>query len=82
MRVLVSEDTSPSRDAMHAGRLAELAMAMGALPEDQRTAVELRYLQGLSVADAAGRMGRTMVLVMGLLYRDAQALRRRINERR
>jgi RNA polymerase sigma-70 factor (ECF subfamily) len=80
--LLASEDTSPSRDAMQAERLVELAAALAALPEDQRTAVELRYLQGLSVSAVASRMGRTTVSVTGLLYRGTQALKRRMGEPR
>ncbi len=80
--LLASEDTSPSQDAMHAERLVELAMALGALPEDQRTAVELRYLQGLSVSAVAQRMDRTTVSVTGLLYRGTQALRQRMRDPR
>jgi RNA polymerase sigma-70 factor, ECF subfamily len=80
--LLASEDTSPSQDAMHAERLVELAMAMDSLPEDQRTAVELRYLQGLSVSAVAERMARTTVSVTGLLYRGTQALKRRMGELR
>lgn len=78
--LLASEDTSPSRDAMHAERLLELATALATLPEDQRTAVERRYLQGLSVSAVAERMTRTTVSVTGLLYPGTQALRRRMGE--
>ena len=45
------------------------------LPEDQRVAVELRYLKGLSVPEIADQMGRTTVSVTGLLYRGTKALR-------
>ncbi len=78
--LLASEESSPSQDAMHAEQLVELAMALAGLPEDQRTAVELRYLGGLSVADIAHRMGRSTVSVTGLLYRGTQALRQRMSE--
>jgi RNA polymerase sigma-70 factor, ECF subfamily len=80
--LLASEESSPSQDAMHAERLVELAIAMGSLSEDQRTAVELRYLGGLSVADVAARMDRSKVSVTGLLYRGTQALRQRMSDPR
>ncbi len=67
---------------MHAERLVELATALAGLPEDQRTAVELRYLQGLSVSVVADRMARTTVSVTGLLYRGTRALRQRMGEGR
>lgn len=79
---LASEDTSPSQGAMRAERLVGLAMALASLPDDQRTAVELRYLQGLPVSEVAERMDRTTVSVTGLLYRGTQALKRRMGELR
>jgi RNA polymerase sigma-70 factor, ECF subfamily len=73
--LLASEESHPSHDALRAERLIELAGALARLPEDQRTAVELRYLHGLAVPDVAERMGRTTVSVTGLLYRGMKALR-------
>ena len=73
--LLASEASNPSHDALRAERLIELAGALARLPEDQRTAVELRYLHGLAVPDVAERMGRTTVSVTGLLYRGMKALR-------
>jgi RNA polymerase sigma-70 factor (ECF subfamily) len=78
--LLASEESSPSANAMHAERLVELATALAALPEDRRTAVEPRYLQGLSVSVVAERMARTTVSVTGLLYRGTRALRQRMGE--
>jgi RNA polymerase sigma-70 factor (ECF subfamily) len=73
--LLASEESSPSQGALRAERLMALAETMARLPEDQRTAVELRYLHGLSVPDVAERMGRSTVSVTGLLYRGMKALR-------
>jgi RNA polymerase sigma-70 factor (ECF subfamily) len=73
--VLASMDSSPSTGSMRSEQLAALAEALDALPDDQRTAVELRYLQGLSVRVVAEHMGRTTVSVTGLLYRGTRTLR-------
>ncbi len=78
--LLVSEESSPSLEMVRAERLIELARALATLPADQRTAVELRYLRGLSVPAVAEQMGRTTVSVTGLLYRGTQALRQRMGD--
>src|SRR5262245_11812431 len=54
--LLASEQSSPSQGAMRAERLLELAEALAKLPDDQRTAVELRHLRGLSVPAVAEAM--------------------------
>jgi len=72
---LASEESSPSQGALRAERLIELAEALARLPDDQRTAVELRYLNGLAVPDVAEQMGRSTVSVTGLLYRGMKTLR-------
>lgn len=72
---LVEERSSPSERAERAEELLRLADAMARLPEDQRTALELRHLQGLSVPETARRMGRTPGSVAGLLRRGGQSLR-------
>lgn len=75
---LASEQSSPSHAALRSEQLLELAEALTTLPDDQRTAVEFRYLSGLAVADIAEQMGRTTVSVTGLLYRGTKALRERM----
>ncbi len=78
--ILASEQSSPSEAHMRSERLIELAGAMENLPDDQRTALELRYLGGLSVAQVAARMSRSTVSVTGLLYRGTKALRERMGQ--
>ncbi len=73
--LLASEESSPSQGAARAERLMELSVALARLPEDQRTAVELRYLHGMAVPDVALQMGRSTVSVTGLLYRGMKVLR-------
>jgi RNA polymerase sigma-70 factor (ECF subfamily) len=80
--LLASEESSPSLGALRAERLIELAEALARLPEDQRSAVELRYLHGLAVPDVAEFMGRSTVSVTGLLYRGMKTLRDVMSEPR
>ena len=55
--------------------LLRMSQALGELPDDQRAAVEMRYLQGLPVARIGEAMGRTEASVAGLLRRGLDRLR-------
>ena len=79
-RWLAADASSPSQGVMRQERLLELAEALGRLPEDQRTALELRHLQGLSVGEVCRRMGRGTPSVANLLYRGLKALRERLGD--
>jgi RNA polymerase sigma factor (sigma-70 family) len=57
-------------------QLLGLAHALARLAPDQREAVELRHLRGLSVADVAGQMGRSREAVAKLLFRGLNRLRK------
>jgi RNA polymerase sigma-70 factor (ECF subfamily) len=73
--LLAADQTSPSQGAVRSEELLRLAAALGSLPEDQRLAVELHHLKGLSVADVAESLGRTRAAVVGLLFRGLKRLR-------
>jgi len=73
--VLVSEEPSPSYWAKRSERMVRLGEAIVKLPEDQRRAVELRYLQELPVAQIADRMKRSKTSIAGLLQRGLRELR-------
>ena len=79
-RWLAPDESSPSQRQMREERLLEQAEAMGRLPEDQRTALELRYLQGLPVGEVCQRMGRGTSSVANLLYRGLKGLRERLGD--
>ena len=70
----------PARESCDRSGLLEMAEAMAKLPEDQRTALELRHLQGLSVPATASDMGKSPSAVASLLYRGMKSLREMMNE--
>lgn len=71
-------DSSPARRVVRGETALHLACAIGGLPEDQRTAVELRYLEELPLQAIAERMERTLGSVAGLIRRGVEALHARL----
>ncbi len=72
---LAADHTSPSERAARNEQFERLAGALAELPDLQRVAVELRYLQKLKLADIARLMNRTEGAVSQLLHRAVTALR-------
>jgi RNA polymerase sigma-70 factor (ECF subfamily) len=72
---LAADQSSPSQCAAREEELFALAEALAKLPEDQRLAVEMKHLQGLSVAEIAQALGRSETAVGGLLRRGLKRLR-------
>lgn len=72
--VAVHERT-PSQSAAGHEAVAAVRNALQSISPDYRTALELRYLHGLSVGDTAARMGRTERAVHKLCSRGLGQLR-------
>ncbi len=78
--LLSSDEASPGEQAVHNEQLFRPARALSQLPEKQRTALELKHLQGCSVAVISQRMQRSRASVVGLLYRGLKRLRQLLEE--
>jgi RNA polymerase sigma-70 factor (ECF subfamily) len=72
---LADSRSTPEQQAIRQEQLLALAAALARLAPDQRTAVELRHLQGFSVAEVAAEMGRPPQAVAKLLFRGLKKLR-------
>jgi RNA polymerase sigma-70 factor (ECF subfamily) len=75
---LADQQSSPSERAARQEQLVQMADALAGLPPDERTALELRYLQEppWPLADIALRLGRpSSKAVSGLLERGLRRLR-------
>ncbi len=78
--LLAADQTSPSERVIRREEVLRLACALGQLPEDQRRAIELHYLRGLVLSEAAGLMDRSPAAVAGLLFRGLKKLRELLDE--
>jgi RNA polymerase sigma-70 factor (ECF subfamily) len=72
---LADGQLTPEQIAANNERLLQLAKALAELPEDQRTAIELKHLRGASVAEVCEQIGRSKAAVVGLLFRGMKRLR-------
>jgi RNA polymerase sigma-70 factor (ECF subfamily) len=79
-RGLPAPGSSPSQRACRREQAVLLADALGQLAPDYREVIILRHLQGLPLADVAGRMGRTLDSVRKLWTRALVQLRRTLGE--
>jgi RNA polymerase sigma-70 factor (ECF subfamily) len=77
---LVADQSSPSQRVSREEQLLRLARALAQLPEDQRQAVELKHLHGLSVEETGRQLGRSKAAVVGLLFRGMKRLRLLLEE--
>jgi len=66
---VASRNRSPSQATAHREEWHTLFACIFKLPEDQREAIQLRYLKDLAVAEVARRMNKTPASVNGLLVR-------------
>lgn len=73
-----SETTSPSQRVMRDEAAVFLANCMESLPETQREALRLRYVEGRTLKEMATAMEKSEMAVAGLLKRGLQTLREKM----
>jgi RNA polymerase sigma-70 factor (ECF subfamily) len=77
---LVAPGSTPSQRASRREQSVLLADALGRLPEAYREVLVLHHLQGLTLAEVAGHMGRSLDSIKKLWLRGLGRLRRVLEE--
>ena len=72
--VLIASMTSPSQAFSRDQREFRLQAAIGSLPDDQREALRLRYVEGLPTKDVAEQLGKSDGAIRVLLSRTLARL--------
>jgi RNA polymerase sigma-70 factor (ECF subfamily) len=80
--ILALDSEAPPARAIKREHLVRLESAFEQLPNNQRLAVELHKIQGLSVAETARHMGVSKPAVAGLYARALNTLRKLLQEAR
>lgn len=78
--LLAGEGPTPSQNVALGEHVLKVADAVERLPESQREAVRLHYLEGLKLAEVAEQLDKTTGAVAGLLHRGMKALRQQLAE--
>jgi RNA polymerase sigma-70 factor, ECF subfamily len=77
---LAADCGSPKDAAERNEQILRMAVAMEALPREQRDAIELHYWHGWKLAEIAEYLERSVSAVGGLLHRGLKSLRARLAE--
>ena len=77
---LDSRQRTPSREVSAQEARHAVQIAMSALPEDRRQAVQLRHIEGRSRKEVAEIMNKTEAAVNSLLFRGLNELRGRVGD--
>lgn len=72
---LATEQSHPSARAVRQEDAMQLASALESLPDTQRQAVELHYLNGLTLKQIAEHMDKSTTAIAGLLHRGLKNLK-------
>lgn len=78
--LLAVSERTPSRSVAKREAAAAIRGALEHIEPDYRDALRLRYIEGLSVEDAAARLGRTAPALMMLCHRGLRRLREELGK--
>ncbi|NUQ64068.1 MAG: sigma-70 family RNA polymerase sigma factor [Pirellulales bacterium] len=79
-REIAADQQTPSDRVIAGEKALRLAEMLTSLPDAQREAVRMRHLEGLTLAEIAEGMERSLEAVAGLLKRGLKTLREKMSE--
>lgn len=78
--LLAGDGPSPSQNVAIGENVLRLADAVERLPESQREAIRLHYLDGMKLSEVAQQMDKTTGAIAGLLHRGMKTLREQLDD--
>lgn len=78
--IIDSTQSTPSQRVLRDERAVRLAAELDSLPEDQREAIRLRYLEGLSLTEVGVVLNRSTKAASALILRGMVKLKGRLNQ--
>lgn len=78
--LLAGDGPTPSQNAALGENVLQVAAAVQRLPDAQREAIQLHYLEGMKLSDVAEQMGKSSGAIAGLLHRGMKTLRSQLGE--
>ena len=76
--LLAGNGPTPSQNVALGEHIVQVSEAIESLPEAQRDAVQLHYLEGLKLSEVATRLDKSTGAVAGLLHRGMKTLRKQL----
>ncbi len=77
--LLAGEVPTPSQNVAFGENVLKVADAIERLPESQREAIRLHYLEGMKLSEVAGQLEKSTGAVAGLLHRGMKTLRQQLD---
>lgn len=78
--LLAGEGPTPSQRVALGEHVLQVAEAVERLPESQREAIRLHYLEGMKLSEVAEQLDKTSGAIAGLLHRGMKTLRDQLGE--
>ncbi len=78
--LLAGDGPTPSQNAALGENVLQVADAVERLPDAQREAIQMHYLEGMKLSEVAEQMEKSTGAVAGLLHRGMKTLRTQLGE--